>query len=171
MAAKRRTSPPNKTVADLAVSKAPRGDCPACAAKDALLFAEAGTEDELVCAHCYRKRARRITRSTPCDNCGADYAWRNPKHRRNEYLCGRCHAESGEGVVLNRWAGAAERLEARLSLPLGVSTREECAARNVPGTQDCQGEVKPRGKDATPLCNRHAGKDSWGDKFRAGEVR
>jgi hypothetical protein len=32
-------------------------------------------------------------------------AWRNPYTRRNEYLCGNCHAKSGDGVVQNKWAG------------------------------------------------------------------
>lgn len=55
-----------------------------------------------VCASCYRAAANetRCHSSQPCDRCHAPGAWRNPRHRRNEYLCGDCHRELGEPVVL-----------------------------------------------------------------------
>lgn len=146
----------------LAVLRAPRGTCASCKAKDELLFGQDSTTPDMLCAACYRLIAHTLTRArqTPCDKCGAPAAWRNPKTRRNEYLCGTCHARSGEGVVQNRWAGA------RLSAPLGVREREECAEKSNTAGTVCRGEVKPRGREAVPLCNRHAGKESWGDEFR-----
>lgn len=149
----------------LAAVEAPRAKCPRCDEDDALLYRAEPTEDnsDLVCANCVRELARTIKRFTVCDKCGADHAWRNPKHRRNEYLCGKCHAESGDGVVLNKWFP-------RVSEPLRVREREACLERSNNSGTECRGEVKPRGKNAVPLCNRHAGKESWADSFRAGEA-
>jgi len=140
-----------------------RGDCPICARQGVLLYCEEPTDPDsrLICSRCSGTLAKRISRTQLCDNDPAHGpAWRNPYTRRNEYLCGNCHAESGDGVVQNRYATAA-----RYSKPLGVRDRAVCEAANVPGTKPCKGEVKPRGTNATLLCNQHAGKASAGDEY------
>lgn len=54
-----------------------------------------------LCASCYRLAAKAAPSiQTLCDKCGKGPAFRNPGHRRNEYLCRECHAETGEPVVL-----------------------------------------------------------------------
>lgn len=137
----------------LACLRATRGDCPRCGEEDALLYETDHTDDDTrLCPQCVRRASRLVKRWTVCDNGDGRPAWRNPKTRRNEYLCGPCHVASGDGVVLNKWAP-------RVSTPLGIQARAECEARNVPGTKDCRGEVKPR-KGGHLLCNAHAGKQS-----------
>lgn len=134
----------------LACLRAARGTCPRCDDTDRLLYAGDVLEG-LACPDCIRSAAKGISRWQPCDNHPDRHAWRNPYTRRDEYLCGQCHAESGDGVVLNKWAP-------RVSTPLGIQERPDCEARNVPGTRDCRGEVKPR--KGVNLCNAHAGKES-----------
>jgi hypothetical protein len=54
-----------------------------------------------LCASCYRSTAKAAPSTvTLCDKCGNGPAFRNPGHRRNEYLCRDCHAATGEPVVL-----------------------------------------------------------------------
>jgi hypothetical protein len=135
-----------------------RGSCAQCGTVG-LLYTKEPTDDSspLVCAPCGREWARVVgVRQTLCDNDPAHGpAWRNPYTRRNEYLCGNCHAASPEGVLQNRYATAA-----RYSQPLGVRTKALCEAAGVAGTKPCQGEVKPRGTQGVLLCNGHAGKQS-----------
>lgn len=144
------------------------GDCSRCHTNGLLYRVEPTDADSPVaCARCVRVAARGVRRATLCDN-DPDHgvAWRNPYTRRNEYLCGSCHAASGDGVVQNRYARVVENLEPRHSLPLGAQAKALCNARHVPGTKQCQGEVKPRGRTGTLLCNAHAGKQSAsGDYF------
>lgn len=130
--------------------------CPLCGATNKLLWALEPTdpESDLGCVDCVHKYAQHVNRVQLCDNDpehGA--AWRNPKTRRNEYLCARCHVESGDGVIQNIWS--------RASKPLGVRNRPDCEAKNVPGTKPCDGNVKPRGTLGVLLCNAHAGKQSY----------
>jgi hypothetical protein len=55
------------------------------------------------CAECTREKIRRTPfRGTPCDRCGALGSVRNPRHKRNEYLCPDCHKDSGESLQLPR---------------------------------------------------------------------
>lgn len=136
------------------------GTCAWCLAQGPLHISEPTNPDsDLVCTNCCRDYNHSIKRYTPCDNDPSHgAAWRDPKTRRNEYLCGNCHAAQGR-VVQNRWA-RVEDLAPRVSLPLGLRDRAECEARNVAGTKDCRGEVKPRGAGGALLCNAHAGKQS-----------
>lgn len=54
-----------------------------------------------LCAPCYRDRAAgQPFDGTPCDNCGRKPAFRNPGHRRDEYLCAQCQAATGESLPL-----------------------------------------------------------------------
>lgn len=131
-----------------------RGDC-ACGDAGALLY-DTDETGPLVCAQCYRKwtKAQPPVRQT-CDACGSDgNVWRDPIHRRNEYLCINCH--DPESLFQNRWAN-----KVRESKPLrdaGV----RCGAAGY-GT-DCSGELKWRGPQGMVLCNKHAGKkgsETW----------
>lgn len=138
-----------------------QGVCASCATEDALLYRSEPNDPEsaLFCAPCVRRDARPRNRQTMCDNDPEHGpAWRNPFPRRNEYLCGGCHAKSGDGVVQNRWARVMDSVEARVSLPLGVRERELCEARGVVGVAPCQGQIKPRGSSGALLCDQHAGK-------------
>lgn len=128
-----------------------RGECPRCNSPDQLLYHYEPTDHSLglACPECVRKHARVTHRSTPCDVCGAPGAWRNPKHRRNEYLCGNCHVDSGEGVVLNRWFP-------RASSPHPLGRKPKCSVSD----NSCRGEVKISGPGGQLLCRKHAGKIS-----------
>lgn len=54
-----------------------------------------------ICAPCYRAEARtRTFKGTACDDCGGKPAFRNPGHRRNEYLCLNCQLKRGESLPL-----------------------------------------------------------------------
>lgn len=138
----------------LAAQRAPEAECPRCR-RVSLLYATDHTDPEspLLCPACNREARRGWTYVQLCDN-DPDHgpAWRNPYTRRDEYICGNCHAKSGDGVVLNKWAP-------RMSTPLGVHERARCeVAGGV--VKPCKGEVKPRGPLAALLCNAHAGKTS-----------
>lgn len=143
----------------VAAAVAPRGNCTRCG-DESLLYTEdpLDPDSDLICPTCSRRQAARIKHWQPCDNHEDKPGWRNPYTRRNEYLCGNCHAESGDGVVLNKWGP-------RLSVPINPVARPKCEAKYAPGSKECRGEVKPRGTLATVLCNAHAGKVSAGDKY------
>lgn len=134
----------------------PRGTCELCSTEGVSLFDH---HERKLCALCLRGVADWRDNPTLCDN-DPDHgkAWRNPYTRRNEFFCGPCHAKTPEGVIQNRWARVEDRIEARVSLPLGVRERELCAASSVPGTKPCRGQVKPRGTTGASLCDQHAGK-------------
>lgn len=76
------------------------GPCAACGEDNLLKIYTSG--EERVCAGCYRATARASQRQYRqlCDRCQTPGAWRNPRHRRNEYLCDECHRSSGEEIVL-----------------------------------------------------------------------
>lgn len=124
----------------------PVGTCPSCSTEDMLLVEEGGS-----CASCYRKTARRHQAEMfyPCDNCGAEEAFRDPAHRRDEYLCPACHLENGyepsERGMLNKTA-------ARIGVKHSMGRKAVCTLR-ASGTP-CGGEIKQRGKHGE-ICNRH----------------
>lgn len=135
-----------------------RGICPVDGAEDQLLYFLEPTDESLglACAECIRKRAKTVNRTTPCDKCGAPGAWRNPRTRRDEFLCPTHHAESGDGVIQNPYA-------ARTSETHKLARKLVCAVKD----SNCRGGVQPRTlvteagtKTSTPLCTRHAGKTS-----------
>lgn len=138
---------------DLAACRAELGTCPRCGDEDRLLY-PTDMHSVAVCPSCVRTLARGGTkRVQACDRCGEanGAVWRNPKHRKNEYLCPPCHLLEGERPL--QW------FESRLSTPLDIHPKAVCEARNVPGTKDCSGEVKPRGGHL--LCNAHSGKPRY----------
>ena len=147
----------------LAVEEAARrrGQCAVHPDETDVLRYERATDGALVCAEESRKAARTVQYWQPCDNHSDQRGWRNPYTRRNEYLCGSCHAASGDGVVQNKWAP-------RVSTPISPSARPTCEASGVVGTRDCAGEVRWRRDKAGNfhnLCNAHAGKSSAADPY------
>lgn len=126
---------------------APVDTCPHCGTPEQRLY-ETDLYPSRACPECIRRGNRGVHRYTVCDSCGAPGAWRNPFTRRNEYLCPRCHALSGDGVV--------QLLQPRTSEPLDAARRPQCAVRD----NDCRGEVKPQGPTGELLCRKHAGKRS-----------
>lgn len=126
------------------------GDC-ACGAVDTLVYdIDPGV---LSCAGCYRVWSLAHPPKQACDECGDDgNVWRDPVHRRNEYLCIKCH--DPESLFQNRWANRV-----RQSSPLGVRAKVVCGAA---GITECKGEVKWRGAFNMLVCNKHAGKTGVG---------
>jgi hypothetical protein len=77
------------------------GPCDECGARDLMkMWDDPTIPDRSLCVDCYRVATRRIPHVTYCDKCGAPGGFRNPKTRRNEYLCLACHRESGESLML-----------------------------------------------------------------------
>lgn len=75
------------------------GPCARCGADNLLKMYD--HDGERVCAGCVRAAVKAAPApAQTCDQCGSPGAFRNPAHRRNEYLCTACHAASGEPVVL-----------------------------------------------------------------------
>lgn len=67
--------------------------CAECSEKEVLVY---DADSKLLCAYCYRTWTRKQTRTTTCDRCGnTAKVFRNPKHRRNEYMCLACHIDDG----------------------------------------------------------------------------
>ena len=129
-----------------------RDTCAHCSAENVLVYViETG---ELVCANDYRKWRVEHPLEQECDRCGSTgNVWRDPMHRRNEYLCIKCH--DPKALFQNRWAN-----KVRQSEPLRPEARPTCAAANY-GTE-CKGEVKYRSAHRMSLCNKHAGRQGVG---------
>lgn len=127
-----------------------RGTCADCGADGVLVYDAPLEETRLCCSDCVRVYPRDLRQ--PCDKCGArGNVWRDPIHRRNEYLCINCH--DPEALFQNRWAN-----KARESFALGIRERVKCAAAGY-GT-DCKGEIRWDSKLAKQLCNKHRGRKS-----------
>jgi hypothetical protein len=70
-----------------------RQACEICKGDEVLVY-EAG--DQLLCAEHTRKHLRANPTKQTCDTCGSDQnVFRDPSHRRNEYLCMSCHNVNG----------------------------------------------------------------------------
>lgn len=127
----------------------PRGQCSedSCPEADAVLYtAQDGVP------RCATHHSRLINRKHdyPCDNCGGGPAFRDPAHRRDEYLCPRCHLEDGyeptERAMVNKTA-------VRMGVRHSRGQTAVCIAAGR-GT-DCKGQIKQRGKVGV-LCDFHA---------------
>jgi hypothetical protein len=69
------------------------GTCERCQETNALVY-ECG--EQLLCAEHSRQYAHSHPLKPYCDRCGnQDKVFRDPSHRRNEYLCMSCHADDG----------------------------------------------------------------------------
>lgn len=132
------------------------GECgvDGCIEVDPLLY-DSASDDTLMCADHSRKRAKANPREEKCDaaGCGAGPAWRDPITGKNEFFCGKHHAENGT-VFQDRWT-----VKAREGRTLGMH-KAVCDAAGY-GT-DCGGEIKWRSSFNRELCNKHAGRVSVG---------
>ena len=69
------------------------GTCEQCQEANALVYECA---EQLLCAEHSRQYARSHPLKPYCDRCGKqEKVFRDPSHRRNEYLCMSCHADDG----------------------------------------------------------------------------
>jgi hypothetical protein len=69
------------------------GTCEQCQETNALVY-ECG--EQLLCAEHSRQYAHSHPLKPYCDRCGKqEKVFRDPSHRRNEYLCMGCHADDG----------------------------------------------------------------------------
>jgi len=69
------------------------GTCERCQETNALVY-ECG--EQLLCAEHSRQYAHSHPLKPYCDRCmKQDKVFRDPSHRRNEYLCMSCHADDG----------------------------------------------------------------------------
>jgi len=123
------------------------GVCSLCAESNVLVYE---LDNNLLCAEHYRDRTRIIKRVTPCDECGAGNAVRDPSHRRNEYLCWSCHGV--DGFVVDN--SIIKRAIVSLVNNFTRGSKIKCDAAGY-GT-DCDSNVKPRGPwDGRSLCDKH----------------
>ena len=95
---------------------------------------------------------RRVHRAVHDRGRVPERVWRDPLHRRNEYLCIKCH--DPDALFQNRWAD-----KVRQSERLGLREKVVCDAA---GITECRGEIKYRGAFKMSLCNKHAGKQGVG---------
>ena len=122
--------------------------CDKCQGDDVLVY-ERG--DELLCA----EHTRRFIAANPapsiCDRCGNQSSVvRDPSHRRNEYLCLRCHSDDGF-LIEDTVTGRAIK---SLFQPFMAVGRTRCAAAGY--GSDCDDNVKPRNSwGGKSLCNKH----------------
>ncbi len=69
------------------------GTCERCQETNALVY-ECG--EQLLCAEHSRQYAHSHPLKPYCDRCGKqEKVFRDPSHRRNEYLCMSCHSDDG----------------------------------------------------------------------------
>jgi ribosomal protein S14 len=77
--------------------------CQVCGEENALVYLHG---DKLMCASDARAWIRQNPTKQTCDKCGTEAnVFRDPSHRRNEYLCLDCHNENGfrpNNTVANR---------------------------------------------------------------------
>jgi len=108
-------------------------------------------QDDPRCADCRSKSAKRHQAEMfyPCDICGAEQAFRDPAHRRDEYLCVDCHKANGYEPTER---GMLSKTQRRVGVTHSMGRKPVCIAAGH-GT-DCKGEIKQRGKRGE-LCNFH----------------
>jgi hypothetical protein len=87
----------------------------------------------------------------PCDNCGRGPAFRDPAHRRDEYLCPDCHKEHDGYVPTAR--SMVNKTAARVGAVHSRGQKAVCLAAGR-GT-DCHGQIKQRSSKGV-LCDFHA---------------
>ena len=128
-----------------------RGTCVMCAEKDVLVYE---INDILYCTEHYRDVTRQYHRVQSCDFCGNTPAVRDPNHRRNEYLCWKCHEQTGftvNNTVIKR------AIVSMVDRYIHRGPRTKCDAAGY-GTA-CDDNVKPRGQwGGKSLCDTHGKK-------------
>lgn len=124
------------------------GTCSLCSDTNVLVY---NLEDVLYCATHYRDVTRKYNRVQACDFCGNTPAVRDPNHRRNEYLCWKCHEKTGFAVnntVIKR------AIVSMVDRYIHRGPRVKCYAAGY-GTA-CDDNVKPRGQwGGKSLCDTH----------------
>lgn len=109
--------------------------------------------DQLLCAEHAREYARKNPPLPYCDNCGEQVkVTRDPSHRRNEYLCMKCHEANGgigaKDTVVSRM------LRAVFAPPKKTPEKIKCYAAS--SQTQCDSNVKPRSAwGGKMLCNTH----------------
>lgn len=136
----------------------PRGVCkdPAGCITDLQIVYPGADEIERCAHHHTRTLRRRMEDGYPCDHCGNGPAFRDPEHRRDEYLCPDCHKkydayEPGERAMVNQ-------TRVRMGVVHSQGQKAVCIAAGH-GT-DCHGQIKQRGKVGV-LCDFHADPRGW----------
>jgi len=122
------------------------GVCSSCTEPDVLLYELDGN---LLCAGDYRDASRKIKFFTACDQCGSTPSFRDPSHRRNEYLCAACHSKNDFGT--NNTVVKRTLAEIFKQLP---GSKVRCFGESV--DSPCDENIKPRGSwGGKSLCNNH----------------
>jgi hypothetical protein len=134
----------------------PKGDCVKCHRADTYLFGppwQPGAVPDY-CADCARDRAHATPfPGTGCDRCGAKgHTFRDASHRKDEYLCAKCHSDDG-------YAQGVRQLAPDIARQSAISTKQHSTSCSLAdrGTL-CRGEVKPRGGafKGAMVCTHHA---------------
>ena len=124
-----------------------RGTCVMCAEKDVLVYE---INDILYCAEHYRDVTRQYKRIQSCDFCGNTPAVRDPNHRRNEYLCWKCHEETG--FTVNNTV--IKRAIVSMANSFTRGSKIKCYAAGY--GSECDNNIKPRGPwGGRSLCDKH----------------
>lgn len=124
------------------------GTCSLCGDMNVLVYE---LKDQLICAHDYRKSVRNEKHLQPCDKCGAENAVRNPGHRRNEYLCWKCHEGNGGFEIRD---SIVKKVISAINSSIGTREKIRCYAAGY--GSDCDNNIKPRSAwGGKLLCNTH----------------
>lgn len=123
-----------------------RGTCEQCGESDTLVYE---LDAKLICAEDYRKAVRNLKFITACDQCGATPSFRDPAHRRNEYLCAGCHSKND----FNTNNTVVKRVLVQIFKGLPGS-KVRCLGESA--DSPCDDNIKPRGAwGGKSLCNVH----------------
>lgn len=123
-----------------------RSTCEQCGATDVLVYE---LDAKLICAEDYRKAVRNIKFVTACDQCGATPSFRDPAHRRNEYLCAACHSKND--FYTNNSVVKRTLVQIFKGLP---GSKSRCIGEDP--NDPCDDNIKPRGPwGGKSLCNKH----------------
>ena len=123
------------------------GTCSLCSDTNVLVY---DLDDVLYCATHYRDTTRQYKRIQSCDTCGSTPAVRDPNHRRNEYLCWKCHEKTGftvNNTVIKR---------AIVSMVNNFTRGSKIKCDAAGYGSECDNNIKPRGPwGGRSLCDKH----------------
>lgn len=121
--------------------------CSLCGDANVLVYE---LDEKLMCADDYKKLTANIRFIQHCDRCGSPSAFRDPVHRRNEYLCAGCHEQDGFLIK----DSVTKRALVALTTAIGRTEKLRCHAAGY--GSDCDNNLKPRGAwGGKILCNNH----------------
>lgn len=130
----------------------PRGACGqpgGCALGDTLVILHTAEDGLQRCATHHTLTLNR-KHGYPCDNCGTVPAFRDPAHRRDEYLCPVCHEKHDSYTPSER--SMITKVQVRQGVVHSRGQKAVCIAAGR-GTE-CHGQIKQRGKIGV-LCDFH----------------